>query len=157
MNVTVEISNDCNAHWIPDGSRCENWIQTTLDCLAVDKIYSVSLRFVEESESIELNHHYRSKHTATNVLSFPTDFPENLIEQLGHEPLGDIVICPYVVEQEADSQGKTLEAHWAHLLIHGLLHLLGCVHDSEENTTFMENLEIKALERLGFPNPYLIG
>ncbi len=157
MNVTVEISNDCDTSWVPEDALCENWIQSILQAVQSETAYSISLRFVQETVARELNSQYRGKQTATNVLSFPTDLPDSLSSQFEHAPLGDIVLCPELVEHEAEQQGKQLQAHWAHLLIHGVLHLLGYDHDTEDNANNMENLEIKALERLGFPNPYLIG
>lgn len=157
MNVTVEISNDCDTDWVPADKLCESWIQSVLQAVKNENAYCISLRFVQETEARELNNQYRGVQSATNVLSFPSDFPANLGSQLDYPPLGDIVLCPEVVEHEAQQQGKPLRAHWAHLLIHGVLHLLGYDHDTEDNANDMENLEIKALERLGFPNPYLIG
>jgi probable rRNA maturation factor len=84
------------------------------------------------------------------------EFPSELAEQVQSYPLGDIVICAAVVEEEALDQGKELTAHWAHLTIHGLFHLLGYLHDQQSNAEEMEKLEINTLERLGIPNPYLL-
>ncbi len=157
MNATVELSNDCDENWVPEISLCESWIASALDSAGIEKDCNISLRFVLQEVSAELNNHYRSKAMPTNVLSFPAEFPSGLGSQLDFEPLGDIVLCPQLIEQEAAEQGKPLQAHWAHLLIHGLLHLLGYQHDTGENAAAMAKLEINALERLGFPNPYLIG
>ncbi|MDA1369432.1 MAG: rRNA maturation RNase YbeY [Proteobacteria bacterium] len=157
MNVTIEITNACDPHWIPELDICERWIYAALDLIGADKAYSVSLRFVDEIESKSLNKKYRAKSNATNVLSFPANFPATISKQFAAEPLGDVVICPAILEREAAEQGKTLEAHNAHLLIHGVLHLLGYDHDSEANAETMEQREINILENLGFPNPYLIG
>ena len=157
MNVTIEISNDCDASWVPEDTLCESWIQSIPLPVMNDKAYGISLRFVREQVSRDLNNQYRGKQSPTNVLSFPADIPAELSSCLDCAPLGDIVLCAELVEHEAEQQGKPLKAHWAHLLIHGVLHLLGYDHDTEDNANRMENLEIKALERLGFPNPYLIG
>ena len=157
MNVTVEITSACDPHWIPELDVCERWIYAALDLIGADKAYSVSLRFVDEIESKSLNKKYRAKSNATNVLSFPANFPAVISKQFATEPLGDVVICPAILEREAAEQGKTLEAHNAHLLVHGVLHLLGFDHDSEANAETMEQQEINILENLGFPNPYLIG
>ena len=157
MNVTVEISNDCDSNWVPEDTLCESWIQSIPLPVKNDKAYGISLRFVREQVSRDLNNQYRGKQSATNVLSFPSDIPADIGSCLDFAQLGDIVLCAELVEHEAEQQGKPLKAHWAHLLIHGVLHLLGYDHDTEDNATRMENLEIKALERLGFPNPYLIG
>ncbi len=156
MNATIDISTECDDHWTPAQNQCEDWLDGGLRTAKEDRNCSISVRFVEISTSQALNDAYRGKNSATNVLSFPADFPPLLKDQLDCFPLGDIVICPGIVEQEAMRQGKELAAHWAHLMIHGLFHLLGYAHDSDSAAEKMENLEIKALERLGFPNPYLV-
>ena len=99
----------------------------------------------------QLNAHYRGRDYATNVLSFPADLPEELEVPL----LGDVVICAPVVRDEARDQGKTLAAHWDHMLIHGVLHLLGYDHESDHEAQEMEALEIRALASLGWTDPYL--
>lgn len=157
MNAKVEISSDELAHWLPDEPLCENWISAALDCANMQGDYVISLRCVDESESSAINHQYRGKNSATNVLSFPANIPSGMRSILEFELLGDIVICPQVVALEADLQGKSLEGHWAHMLVHGLFHLLGYDHESVEGAETMEKLEIKALERLGISNPYLLG
>lgn len=156
MNAIIEIINDSSANWVPDQQLCENWIHCTLQAVTLEGGHNISIRFVESQESCELNGHYRGNRSATNVLSFPASFPTAFSKQIEHIPLGDIVICPEVLEKEAATQDKTLQAHWAHLTIHGLLHLLGYDHESEESAEIMEGLEISTLESLGFPNPYLI-
>ncbi|MCH2323739.1 MAG: rRNA maturation RNase YbeY [Pseudomonadales bacterium] len=157
MNVTIEFSNNCNSTWTPPLEDCKRWINAALNDIAMDCDFSVCLRFVEPEEAGELNKNYRGKDKATNVLSFPANFPDKLSETLQYRPLGDIVICPQVVECEAKEQGKQLEAHWAHMLIHGALHLSGFDHSNESETELMETHEVNTLENLGFPNPYLIG
>ena len=156
MNAIVEISNDCSDHWVPAAARCQDWIQSALDAASLTSPYCVSLRFVDQTLGGDLNNQYRGRKTATNVLSFPAQLPPGFSSLLDYAPLGDIVLCPPLIEQEAHLQGKALPAHWAHLLVHGLLHLVGYDHDSDEAAESMEKLEINALERLGFPNPYLI-
>ena len=118
---------------------------------------NLSLRLVDAAESERLNQQYREKSGPTNVLSFPSEVPEEIATVIGFQPMGDIVICPEVLAAEAEAQNKTLESHWAHILIHGLLHLCGFQHDSEERAETMENLEIEILKTLGIPNPYLVG
>jgi len=108
------------------------------------------IRLVDRRESRQLNAQYRHKDKATNVLSFVADLPE----EVGLRLLGDIVICAPVVAEEAEVQHKTVEAHWAHLTIHGILHLLGHDHQAEEETVAMESLETGILQFLGFPDPY---
>lgn len=115
------------------------------------KSSEINIRIVAESESAELNKKYRNKDGATNVLSFPFEAPTDLALPF----LGDIVICAPLVLEEALAQKKTIEAHWAHLTIHGVLHLLGYTHDTEKNAHAMENLETKLMESLGFDNPYV--
>lgn len=108
----------------------------------------VTIRIVDEAEARDLNHTYRGKDYATNVLTFP----------LTEEPhlMGDIVICAGVVEQEALAQNKPLVAHYAHLAIHGILHLHGYDHETEKQAYLMELIEVTTLHKLGYPNPYLI-
>ena len=157
MNVTIEITNDCDSQWVPDQETCENWIQTALDLLGENKQYNVSLCLVDEAGSKDLNYRYCGKQNATNVLSFPSQLPLVFSKQLETTLLGDVVICPAILNKEADELGKTPEAHWIHLLIHGVLHLLGYDHKTDGSAAIMEQLEIDILEKLGFPNPYLIG
>jgi len=156
MNAKVEISSDGLAHWLPDELLCENWINAALACANMQGDYVISLRCVDESESSAINQQYRGKKPATNVLSFPANVPNSMQSILKFELLGDIVICPQVLALGADSQGKSLEGHWAHMLVHGLLHLLGYDHESLEEAETMEKLEIKVLEKLGISNPYLL-
>ena len=157
MNVTIEFSNDCDSTWTPPLEDCQRWINAALKAIAMKNDYSVSLRFVQPEEAGELNKNYRGKDKAANVLSFPANFPEELSETTQFRPLGDIVVCPQVVACEAEKQGKQLEAHWAHMLIHGALHLSGFDHSNEPEAEVMESHEVNTLENLGFPNPYLVG
>ena len=110
----------------------------------------ISVRLVDEQEMTALNKRYRDQAGSTNVLSFPSDLPAELELPL----LGDIVICAAVVRTEAAEQGKGLSAHWAHMTIHGTLHLLGYDHLVEEQATHMEALETAILQRLNYPCPY---
>ncbi|TWH71474.1 putative rRNA maturation factor [Azomonas agilis] len=111
----------------------------------------LTIRLVDEAEGRELNHTYRHKDYPTNVLSFPADIPEGLLDI---PLLGDLVICVPVVQREAIEQGKALEAHWAHLVIHGCLHLLGYDHLEDAEAEVMEHLERQLLAELGYPDPY---
>ncbi len=110
------------------------------------------MRIVDEDESQQLNGQYRQKDKPTNVLSFPADLPEELQLPL----LGDLVICAPVVAREAEDQNKALDAHWAHMLVHGTLHLLGYDHIDETDATEMEALETQIITELGFAPPYEI-
>jgi probable rRNA maturation factor len=111
----------------------------------------LTIRLVDETEARELNNTWRHKDYATNVLSFPADIPEDLLDI---PLLGDLVICVAVVEREAAEQGKELAAHWAHLVIHGCLHLLGYDHVDDDDALEMEDLERQLLAELNYPDPY---
>ncbi|MEL0027228.1 MAG: rRNA maturation RNase YbeY [Perlucidibaca sp.] len=134
--------------------------QVTLDdaglhaALHASEPLELAIRLVGEDESRALNHDYRGKDKPTNVLSFPAELPEMVLSELDERPLGDLVICAPVVAREADEQGKALAAHWAHMTVHGLLHLLGHDHVEAVDAAVMEPLEIAILARLGWDNPY---
>ncbi|MCK9619005.1 MAG: rRNA maturation RNase YbeY [Methylobacter sp.] len=124
------------------------WVDTTL--ADYDQDTEIVVRIVDEQESAELNEQYRHKSGATNILSFPVDLPEGIELDL----LGDLVICAPVVEKEALEQGKTLTHHWAHIIVHGVLHLLGYDHIEDDEAELMENKEIAILNKLLIDNPY---
>lgn len=157
MNVSVDVSRDCGEHWTPAGEQLEQWSIVALEVGERESDASLSLRFVDVDEARQINARFRHKDYATNVLSFPADIPAGLPDLDAAPLLGDIVICPAVVEREAQEQDKPLVNHWAHLLIHGVLHLLGYDHLQEQAAQHMESLEIEALQKLGIPNPYLVG
>ena len=114
----------------------------------------LSIRIVDEPEGRALNRHYRGKDYATNVLSFPADLPEGLPPGVRMPLLGDLVICAPVVAREAQEQGKPLAAHYAHLTVHGTLHLLGWDHEDSVEADAMEQLEREILAGLGIADPY---
>jgi len=166
MTVTVETSGGDGEYWQPDTAQLKAWSQATMDTVGRSEHSELSLRLVGSSESAHLNNEYRGKDSPTNVLSFPVEastlsalasLPPEFAAEAGLGLLGDIVICPEVVEREAAAQGKAVADHWAHLLVHGILHLLGHVHDEPEQAAAMESLEIETLQKLGISNPYLIG
>ena len=128
---------------IPEKSQFKKWAQAAL---RVDT--EVTIRIVDAQEALELNSTYRGKDYATNVLTFP----------LTEEPIlmGDIIICAPVVAAEANAQHKDLIAHYAHLTVHGMLHLCGFDHENEYQAELMESLEVQILTKLGYANPYLI-
>lgn len=136
--------------FFPKLSQIQTWYDVALQALALDEALELTLRLVDNEEITALNRDYRGKDYATNVLSFPCDW------DLPESPrlLGDIVIAVQVVNQEAQQQHKTAEAHWAHMCIHGLLHLLGYDHIDEAEAEEMENEERKILALLGFCDPY---
>jgi len=113
----------------------------------------LTIRVVDQAESTSLNEKYRGKQGATNVLSFPADVPLEIAGNL----LGDLVICAPVVEEEAIAQEKNLDSHWAHMVIHGVLHLIGYDHSSVAAADAMESLEVEILANLDYPNPYDLG
>jgi len=115
----------------------------------------LAIRVVDSKEARSLNRHYRGKDYATNVLSFPAELPEGV--SLNIPILGDLVICAPVVAKEAREQGKPLAAHYAHLTIHGVLHLLGLNHEDTREAEAMEQIERDILGKLGFPDPYTEG
>ncbi|UFN59240.1 rRNA maturation RNase YbeY [Microbulbifer celer] len=110
----------------------------------------ISLRIVDEEESQAFNSQYRGRHQPTNVLSFPADIPP----ELGLPLLGDLIICAPVVAREAEQQHKALADHWAHMMVHGTLHLLGYDHIEDDEAEIMENLETRTLGQLGIDDPY---
>lgn len=133
---------------LPSEEEINQWLSSAV---ATQKDEAeVTVRIVEEQESHELNLQYRGKDKSTNVLTFPFDMPAEIELPL----LGDLVICKDVVEREAHEQGKPLKAHWAHMLIHGGLHLLGYDHIDDDEAEEMESLEIQLMLSLGFNDPY---
>lgn len=115
----------------------------------------LAIRIVDAEEGRALNHHYRGKDYATNVLSFPAELPEGLPKHVKLPLLGDLVLCAPVVAREAKEQNKPLNAHYAHLTVHGCLHLLGLDHQDPREADAMEQLERDILASLGLPDPYL--
>jgi probable rRNA maturation factor len=148
MTLAVEMQRRVKT-WAPSRADIAAWASTALGRKAAGRELAVSV--VGPRESRRLNARYRGRDKATNVLSFPApDLPAGS-DQL---PLGDLVICPDVLRAEAREQGKSLRAHWAHLVVHGALHLIGYDHLRPSEASRMERREIAVLRRLGFPNPY---
>lgn len=135
----------------PTSDQFQLWADTALSHL--NKDFELTIRVVDNSESQQLNHQYRNKNKPTNVLSFPFEVPEGIELNL----LGDLVICSDIVTSEALQQNKAITDHWAHLVIHGCLHLLGYDHIEEVEAEEMESLEIQLLASLGIDNPYQAG
>ncbi len=149
MSIDVEVQQIADATTaIPAEAVLRDWVAAAL--AGRRETAEVTLRIVDEAESAELNETYRHKRGPTNVLSFPFEAPPGVTLPL----LGDLVICAPVVAREAQEQGKPAEAHWAHMVVHGCLHLLGYDHLDEEEATVMETLEIEILGALGYPDPY---
>lgn len=153
VDYHVVVDVQCAAQGIeyPALSDIEHWFIHVLQEVNYTPCEAeITLRVVDTLESQSLNHHYRGKDKPTNVLSFPFTNPAPISLPL----LGDLVICQAVVAQEAQEQGKTTQAHWAHLVVHGILHLLGYDHSDDTDAQIMEALECKILAKLGYPDPY---
>lgn len=135
---------------IPSTALFKRWAKTALQ----EKIANaeVTIRIVDKDEIKALNSTYRHKNKPTNVLSFPFEMPEDV--DIDIPILGDIIICAEVIIEEAQEQGKSANAHWAHMTVHGILHLLGYDHENNEDAEKMEAEEIGILKELGFDNPY---
>ena len=141
---------DPDAGALPGAADIEKWVRAAL--AGRDAVGGVTVRIVEEVESAELNRGYRGIDRPTNVLSFPLSLPAG---DWGEAQLGDLAVCAAVVSREAAAQGKPLSAHWAHMVVHGTLHLFGYDHIEGSDAGRMEALEIGILKHLGYPDPYL--
>ena len=148
MAITLDLQNDAALDLVPSEQQFRQWVEAALQ-KPYDR-FEQTIRIVGEAESRELNSRYRGKDSATNVLAFP-----GANELLDYACLGDLVICAPVVVAEAGAQGKPVEAHWAHLVVHGMLHLQDFDHQDAVQTREMETLEIKILDGLGYNNPYI--
>lgn len=149
MTFQIDVENNSQSQHIPTAEKIEHWISAALASQQLTEA-EVSVYIVDEAESQELNSQYRHKDKPTNVLSFPADLPEEIEIPL----LGDLVVCAPVVEREAQEQGKTLDAHWAHMLVHGTLHLLGFDHIDDVEAELMEALETQLITAMDYPAPY---
>lgn len=147
MNI-IDIQRIFESPNQPSDTQLELWVNTILTNINDD--FELTIRIVDEMESAQLNETYRHKKGSTNILSFPFEVPEGVELNL----LGDLVICAPVLEREAQEQNKPLHNHWAHIVIHGTLHLLGYDHIEDEEAQEMEAKEIELLQTLSIPNPY---
>ena len=148
--VRLDVQRRVSA-WAPRNADIARWAETALGRRATGR--EIGVRVVGPAESRRLNARYRGKNKPTNVLSFPAAPLPPAASAAAH-PLGDLVICAQVVRAEALAQGKPLRAHWAHLVVHGALHLIGYDHEREPDARRMERREITVLRALGFVNPY---
>lgn len=151
MSHNVDIQYASRMPTLPNAEAIRLWVAAALQKPRQDA--ELTVRIVDEEEISQLNKTYRHKSGATNVLSFPSELAVTTELNL----LGDIVICAPIVVAEAQAQGKTAEAHWAHLIVHGTLHLQGFDHQNEAQAAEMENCEVDILARLGYSNPYETG
>jgi len=145
VQLAVETEN------LPSSADIRVWAEAAL--VDLEQEIELVVRITDTAESQQLNHDYRGKDKPTNVLSFPFEAPPGVPD--AH--LGDLVICASVVANEAQEQNKTLLAHWAHMVVHGVLHLRGYDHLDDDEAEEMENLERQVLAKLGFSDPYLEG
>ncbi len=148
MTLQVDVQVACDEDDLPGCAELRAWARAAVGSLR--KNTELTIRIVDEPESARLNSSYRYKVGATNVLSFQFDAPAGVDVPL----LGDIVICAPVVRREASEQSKNVNSHWAHMVVHGALHLLGFDHVRAHDADEMEAIETRVLARLGFDNPY---
>jgi len=144
--MQVEVQYAVRAEGLPDKETIARWAEAA----APGPDAEVVVRIVDAAESAALNASYRGRRGPTNVLSFPFEPPPGVPNRL----LGDIVVCAPVVAEQARDQGKDAIGHWAHMVVHGLLHLRGFDHQTDEEARHMEALETRILDRLGYENPY---
>jgi probable rRNA maturation factor len=149
MSNHIDLQRACDSTELPSIELFQRWVDIALTAVTT-KEFELTIRLVNIEESQQLNSQYRHKDKPTNVLSFPFEVPEGIELNL----LGDLVVCVQVVEQEAKEQNKVLFDHWAHMIIHGCLHLLGYDHINDTDAEEMEALEIKILAELSINNPY---
>jgi len=146
--IDIDVQFAVSADGMPDAGTLRKWAAAVLQEQA--KTVELVIRVVDEAEITALNRQYRGKDGATNVLSFPSELPV----EVGSALIGDIVICAPVVARECVLQNKSRDAHWAHLVIHGVLHLQGLDHQTDDEARRMEACEARLLGELGFADPY---
>jgi len=147
MTIEVEVQRETSNSSVPSDQQFEQWAAAALQGHGESELV---IRVVDQEESRRLNEQFAKRNKATNVLSFPAGLPPSIDLAL----LGDIVICAPLVEREAEQQNKSVVAHWAHLTIHGILHLLGHDHQSDLEAANMEARETSLVQSFGFPDPY---
>ena len=145
LQIAVE-----NEQGLPTEQDIQLWLDKTISQFQENA--ELTVRIVDTQESHQLNHEYRGKDKPTNVLSFPFEAPPGIELDL----LGDLIICRQVVEKEAEEQNKPLLAHWAHMVVHGSLHLLGYDHIEDDEAEEMESLETEIMQSMGFEDPYIL-
>ncbi|CAK3931286.1 rRNA maturation RNase YbeY [Vibrio sp. 10N.286.55.E10] len=145
LQIAVE-----NEQGLPTEQDIQLWLDKTIPQFQENA--ELTVRIVDMQESHQLNHEYRGKDKPTNVLSFPFEAPPGIELDL----LGDLIICRQVVEKEAEEQSKPLLAHWAHMVVHGSLHLLGYDHIEDDEAEEMESLETEIMQTMGFEDPYIL-
>jgi probable rRNA maturation factor len=150
LSIVVDVQYATSETDVPSEPNIQTWVIAAL--VNFRKKAELTVRIVDEKEGRDLNHQWRDGEIATNVLSFRAEGLEDIEPDL----LGDVIICAPVVLKEALEQKKTSESHWAHMVMHGTLHLIGYDHIDDGEAEVMESLEINILEKLGYTNPYLV-
>lgn len=145
---TVDVQLASQSTQLPTENQLQSWVDAVLKDDAENS--EIVIRLVDDAEMSQFNQQYRNKQGSTNILSFPFEAPEGVCSDL----LGDLLVCVPVLEQEAKQQSKELMHHWAHIIIHGVLHLLGYDHINDDDADEMETLEIKILKTIKINNPY---
>lgn len=146
LDLQLAVEDDSQ---LPSEQDIQSWLEQTITQFQPEA--ELTVRIVDSKESHQLNFDYRGKDKPTNVLSFPFEAPPSVEINL----LGDLVICKQVVEDEAIQQQKPLLAHWAHMIVHGSLHLLGYDHIQDDEAEEMESLETEIMQGMGFEDPYI--
>lgn len=144
--IHIDVQQASQSLQLPAEQQFTTWAEAALRRESAELV----IRIVDEEESAHFNAHYRGQTKPTNILSFPFQQPPGMTTDI----LGDLLACAPVIEREAQQQGKPLEAHWAHIIVHGMLHLQGYDHIAEDEASLMEAEEIAILNGLGIPNPY---
>ena len=147
MTIVTDIQIACSEDELPSHSDIESWVCETLDQVSCDSA-ELTLRIVDESEITSLNHKYRSKKQATDVLAFTVNF----LPQFDPTPLGDIVVCAKIVNEQSDNLEVPRKTHWARIVSHGVLHLCGFDHRTDDEAKEMEGIENSILQNLGLAN-----
>ena len=152
MSIIIEVDNP-HHFLIPTQTQFEKWLMLVMTYLGKSSV-EVNMYIAQAVEIEELNALHRNKPKPTNILSFPFERPPGLPENIHQNFIGDLVICPDIIKKEALAQKKITESHWAHIFIHGILHLYGYDHIEEQQACIMEAIEIKLLTGLGYADPY---
>ena len=152
MPVELEVQRSTALPSVPEDGQFQRWTDAALAGQSTH--FAMAIRIVDESEAQRFNREYRGRDYATNVLSFPAELPDGLPAEIRQAQLGDLLICAPVVAREAKEQKRPEANHWAHLTIHGVLHLLGYDHEQADEAEVMETLETEILAKLGISDPY---
>ncbi|MCG8672918.1 MAG: rRNA maturation RNase YbeY [Pseudomonadales bacterium] len=157
MTIELDLQIASEDDDVPEPEQFNQWVSSALILGHYDANpelpIEITIRIVDRTESQTLNNTYRQKDKPTNVLSFPFESPDEIPLQL----LGDLVICAPIVREEATEQHKSLQSHWAHMVIHGCLHLIGFDHIEESDADIMESLETRIMDGLGYADPYAMN